>query len=251
MSILVKLKNVSIIYGSRHVLSNINISLKSNHILTLMGPNGAGKSTLVHVILNLLTPSSGEITRIKGLKIGYVPQKLYIDKTLPITVKRFMQLSYSNDDNILLALTRVHASHLLNTPLQKLSGGEIQRILISRSMLNKPQLLVLDEPTQGMDIQGQTATYDLIDELRQEFNCGVLMVSHDLHLVMAKTDEVVCLNGHICCSGSSKSISQHPAFISMFGLQDIQQLAIYRHYHRNYCKTHKTNFNKKNKDYND
>ncbi|PPI88853.1 zinc ABC transporter ATP-binding protein ZnuC [Candidatus Pantoea edessiphila] len=245
MTILVKLKNVSIIYDNRSILNNINISLKSNKILTLIGPNGAGKSTLVYVILDLLIPSSGEISRLSGLKIGYVPQKLYIDLTLPITVKRFMKLSYNSTDNeISLALNKVNASHLLNYQIQNLSGGEIQRVLVSRSMLNKPQLLVLDEPTQGMDVQGQIAMYDLIDQLRYEFHCGVLMVSHDLHLVMSKTDEVICLNKHICCSGSSESVSKHPEFISMFGLHDIQQLALYRHHHSNCCNIHKNDLKK-------
>ncbi|MBK4775439.1 zinc ABC transporter ATP-binding protein ZnuC [Candidatus Pantoea edessiphila] len=252
MKTLVKLENVSVIYNNRSVLSNINISLKSDHILTLIGPNGAGKSTLVRVILGLLSPSGGKVDRIKGLKIGYVPQNIYIDQTLPITVKGFMNLININKyEDILLALQRVNACHLINLPLQTLSGGEIQRILISRSILNKPQLLVLDEPTQCMDTQGQIAIYDLIDDLRREFSCGVLIVSHDLHLVMAKTNEVICLNNHICCSGSAKSVSQHPEFISMFGLQDIQQLAIYRHHHSNYCEIHKDNHSKKNKEYND
>ncbi|PPI86758.1 zinc ABC transporter ATP-binding protein ZnuC [Candidatus Pantoea edessiphila] len=250
MPIIVKLENISVVYGNRSVLSNINITLKTDHILTLIGPNGAGKSTLVHVVLGLLIPSSGNINRIAGLKMGYVPQKLYIDPTLPITVKRFMQLSQgSNNDKILLSLKRVHASHLLNCPLHKLSGGETQRVLIARSILNQPQLLVLDEPTQGMDVQGQIAVYDLIDQLRYEFNCGILMVSHDLHLVMAKTDEVVCLNQHICCAGTSRSVSQHPEFISMFGLQEMQQLAIYRHHHDDCGNIHKNNYIKKKDDY--
>ncbi|PPI88188.1 zinc ABC transporter ATP-binding protein ZnuC [Candidatus Pantoea edessiphila] len=250
MNTLVTLENISVIYDSQSVVNNISISLKSNHILTLIGPNGAGKSTLVHVILGLLKPSSGKINRISGLKIGYVPQKLHIDQTLPITVNRFMELSPgSNNDQILAALKRVHASYLLHSSLQKLSGGEMQRVLISRAILKQPQLLVLDEPTQGMDIQGQIAIYDLIDRLRHELHCGVLMVSHDLHLVMAKTDEVVCLNHHICCSGSSESVSRHPEFISMFGLKNIKQLAIYRH-HGNYCSLHK-DIIKKNKDYYD
>ncbi len=129
------------------------------------------------------------------------------------------------------ALKRVHAGHLINAPMQKLSGGETQRVLLARALLNRPQLLVLDEPTQGVDVNGRVALYDLIDQLRRELDCGVLMVSHDLHLVMAKTDEVLCLNHHICCSGTPEVVSLHPEFISMFGPHGAEQLGIYRHHH--------------------
>ena len=154
------------------------------------------------------------------------------ESTLPVTVERFMLLTRgAKRADVLPALKRVQAGHLLNAPLQKLSGGETQRVLLARALLNQPQLLVLDEPTQGVDVNGQVALYDLIDQLRHELNCGVLMVSHDLHLVMAKTDEVLCLNHHICCSGTPEAVSQHPEFIAMFGPRGAQQLAIYRHNH--------------------
>jgi zinc transport system ATP-binding protein len=232
MSSLVTLENVSVKYDQRAVLSGVSLSLQPGNILTLLGPNGAGKSTLVRVVLGLLTPTSGSVQRSAGLRIGYVPQKLHIDPTLPITVKRFMRLSRgTRSDQILPALKRVQAGHLLNAPLQKLSGGETQRVLLARALMNEPQLLVLDEPTQGVDVNGQVALYDLIDQLRRELNCGVLMVSHDLHLVMAKTDEVLCLNHHICCSGSPETVSKHPEFTAMFGPGGAQQLAVYRHQH--------------------
>lgn len=232
MTSLVTLENISVQFARRPVLSGISLKLMPGRILTLLGPNGAGKSTLVRVVLGLLTPASGQIQRDPGLRIGYVPQKLHIDPTLPVTVERFMLLTRgAKRADVLPALKRVQAGHLLNAPLQKLSGGETQRVLLARAVLNQPQLLVLDEPTQGVDVNGQVALYDLIDQLRHELNCGVLMVSHDLHLVMAKTDEVLCLNHHICCSGTPEAVSQHPEFIAMFGPRGAQQLAIYRHNH--------------------
>lgn len=232
MTNLVTLENVSVSFGQRRVLSDISLNLQPGKILTLLGPNGAGKSTLVRVVLGLIAPDSGTITRGHALRIGYVPQKLHLDATLPLTVGRFMLLRPgTRKDDIVPALKRVNAAHLVDAPMQKLSGGETQRVLLARALLNQPQLLVLDEPTQGVDVNGQVALYDLIDQLRQELNCAVLMVSHDLHLVMAKTDEVLCLNHHICCSGAPEVVSMHPEFISMFGPRGAQQLGIYRHRH--------------------
>ena len=232
MSSLICLDRISISFGQRPVLSDISLTLQPGRILTLLGPNGAGKSTLVRVVLGLIQPDRGRLHRPDGLRIGYVPQKIQLDATLPLTVERFMLLRGSvKRADILPALKRVHAAQLLNYPLQKLSGGEMQRVLLARALLNQPQLLVLDEPTQGVDVNGQVALYDLIDQLRHELNCGVLMVSHDLHLVMAKTDEVLCLNQHICCSGTPEAVSKHPEFISMFGTRGAEQLAIYRHDH--------------------
>ncbi|WP_114195124.1 zinc ABC transporter ATP-binding protein ZnuC [Edaphovirga cremea] len=232
MSTLATLNKVSVAFGSRRVLSDISLSLKAGRILTLLGPNGAGKSTLVRVVLGLVEPTSGTLQREAGLRIGYVPQKLHLDATLPLTVSRFMRLKPgAKKADILPALKRVQAAHLLNQPMQKLSGGENQRVLLARALLVQPQLLVLDEPTQGVDVNGQLALYDLIDQLRQELGCAVLMVSHDLHLVMAKTDEVLCLNQHICCSGTPEVVSMHPEFIAMFGNRGAEQLAIYRHHH--------------------
>ena len=232
MSNLVKLENVAVSFGRRRVLSDISLTLSPGKILTLLGPNGAGKSTLVRVVLGLVAPDEGRIHREPKLRIGYVPQKLHLDATLPLTVNRFLRLRPGvSKDEVLPALKRVHAGHLADAPMQKLSGGETQRVLLARALLNSPQLLVLDEPTQGVDVNGQVALYDLIDQLRRELNCAVLMVSHDLHLVMAKTDEVLCLNHHICCSGTPEAVSTHPEFISMFGPRGAEQLGIYRHQH--------------------
>ena len=232
MTNLITLENVSVSFGQRRVLSDISLGLKPGRILTLLGPNGAGKSTLVRVVLGLVAPDQGIIKRDRNLRIGYVPQKLHLDATLPLTVSRFMRLRPgARKEDILPALKRVQAGHLIDAPMQKLSGGENQRVLLARALLNQPQLLVLDEPTQGVDVNGQVALYDLIDKLRCELNCAVLMVSHDLHLVMAKTDDVLCLNHHICCSGTPEVVSTHPEFISMFGPRGAEQLGIYRHNH--------------------
>jgi len=232
MSSLISLEKISVSFGQRRVLSDVSLTLQPGKILTLLGPNGAGKSTLVRVVLGLIQPDAGKMVRPAQLKIGYVPQKIHLDATLPLTVERFMLLRGGlKREDVLHALKRVQAAQLLNYPLQKLSGGEMQRVLLARALLNQPQLLVLDEPTQGVDVNGQVALYDLIDQLRNELNCGVLMVSHDLHLVMAKTDEVLCLNQHICCSGTPEVVSRHPEFISMFGPRGAEQLAIYRHHH--------------------
>lgn len=232
MSTLVSLNHISVSFDSRKVLSDISLSLQAGRILTLLGPNGAGKSTLVRIVLGLLPPTSGTLQKTPGLRIGYVPQKLHLDATLPLTVSRFMRLRPGvKQQDIVPALKRVQAAHLLEQPMQKLSGGENQRVLLARALLNLPQLLVLDEPTQGVDVNGQLALYDLINQLRQEFNCGVLMVSHDLHLVMAKTDEVLCLNQHVCCSGTPEVVSLHPEFLAMFGHRGAEQLAVYRHHH--------------------
>ncbi|VFP84302.1 Zinc import ATP-binding protein ZnuC [Candidatus Erwinia haradaeae] len=230
MSTLITMKQVSVKLGQNLILNNISLNLQSGKILTLLGPNGAGKSTLVRVVLGLITPTSGTVKRLSKFCIGYVPQKMLLDVTLPLSVGRFMHLRPEvKQSDILPALKRVRAEHLLKFPLQKLSGGEMQRVLLARALLNHPKLLVLDEPTQGIDINCQITLYDLIDQLRHELKCGILIVSHDLHFVMAKTDEVICLNQHICCSGTSQAVSQHPEFISMFGHLGTRKLAIYHH----------------------
>lgn len=232
MQPLLSLNKISVSFGDKPVLKDVTFALNKGDIVTLLGPNGAGKSTIVHVVLGLLAPTSGTINRASSLSIGYVPQKLHLDTTLPLTVKRFMMLKQGvRTAHLLPALERVKATHLIDQPMQKLSGGETQRVLLARALLNKPDLLVLDEPAQGVDINGQVALYDLINQLRTELGCAVLMVSHDLHLVMAKTDQVLCINGHICCSGTPDVVSNHPEFVAMFGYRGAQQLGVYRHQH--------------------
>lgn len=232
MTTLINMQGVSFSRSGRQILSNINLQLEANQIVTLIGPNGSGKSTLVRLLLGLLDPDQGDIERQPRLRIGYMPQKLHLDATLPLNVRRFLQLAGRYQEaELVQALTEVRAEHLLASPMQSLSGGETQRVLLARALLRRPQLLILDEPAQGVDINGQIELYALIAELRQRFNCGVLMVSHDLHLVMASTDTVVCLNRHICCSGHPEQVSSDPAYIELFGRKGADTLALYSHQH--------------------
>jgi len=229
---LIELKNVSVQLRQRTVLDNINLTLRSNEIVTLIGPNGAGKSTLMKVILGLITPSSGERIKHGKYSVGYVPQKLSIDPTLPLNVDRFLSLAGPFDPSQRLeALRQVNAHHLTRSPMLALSGGEFQRVLLARALLRKPKLLALDEPSQGMDITGQGELFNLIKEIRSELNCCVLMVSHDLHLVMSGTDKVICLNQHICCSGLPDTVSTHPEYLQLFGKSEADNLALYTHHH--------------------
>ena len=232
MTQLILLDNVSVEIKHQKILHNVSLSINTNQIVTLLGPNGAGKSTLVKVILGLMPYTSGKITRLDNLTIGYVPQSIKLNPTLPITVKRFMCLNKQlNNKNILNILSMVKAEYLIDKSMHQLSGGELQRVLLAQALAKRPQLLILDEPTQGVDVNGQVLLYDLISNAKTQFNCGILMVSHDLHLVMAKTDEVICLNHHICCSGTPASVSNDPEFISLFGQQGASQIAVYKHHH--------------------
>lgn len=232
MHSLIELKNIFINFNHHCILSNISLNLIPNQILTLIGPNGAGKSTLVRVILGLLKPHSGNIIRKINLKIGYVPQKLHLNTTLPITVDRFMRLPQDvKRTDVAKVLHRVNIVHVQDYQLQRLSGGEMQRMLLARALLKKPELLILDECTQGIDIAGQIVLYELIDNIRYELECAILIVSHDLNLVMARTDEVLCLNKHICCSGTPETVCRNSEFISIFGEIGIKNFAVYRHDH--------------------
>lgn len=234
---LIQLNDVSLHYQQRLVLKAINLSLQPNRFMTLIGPNGAGKTSLVKIMLGLITPDSGRVQRLPNLRIGYTPQRLHINDLMPLTVQRFLQLSgVKQRDTIVAVLTEVGVPNLLRQSIHNLSGGEFQRVLLARALLRKPDLLVLDEPIQGVDINGQYALYELIAQIKQQRGCGVLMVSHDLHLVMAATDDVICLNQHICCTGHPQVVSQHPAYLELFGSRMAQDLAIYRHQH--HCVEH-------------
>ncbi|MFT4671022.1 MAG: zinc transport system ATP-binding protein [Pseudohongiellaceae bacterium] len=231
-STLIAAYDVSKVLEGRTVLDNVSLEIKEGKIVTLIGPNGAGKTTLVRIILGLMTADSGIVSKRPDLNIGYMPQKLVIDPTMPIAVSRFLELSGSSDpDHLRDTLAQLKIPHLLNSPLTSVSGGEMQRVLLARAMLRKPQLLVLDEPAQGVDVSGQAELYGLISEIRDQHNCGVIMISHDLHLVMSSTDEVVCLNHHVCCHGEPEHVSNDPAFLDLFGARSAESLAIYTHNH--------------------
>ena len=228
---LIKLDNVSVQFAGERVLQEVQLQVHAGEIVTLIGPNGAGKTTLVRCVLGLLKPDSGSVWSQAKLRIGYMPQKLQVDATLPLSVLRFLRLVPGVTRlSAGAALAEVGAERLLDSPLQSISGGELQRVLLARALLRNPQLLVLDEPVQGVDVAGQAELYRLISTLRDSHGCGVLMVSHDLHLVMSATDQVICLNRHVCCSGHPEQVSGDPAFVELFGM-DARSLAIYQHHH--------------------
>jgi len=232
---LVKADDISIQFGDRQVLQNVSLTVKQGQVLTLIGPNGAGKTTLVRIILGLVKPQSGRIEKPKNLRIGYMPQKLHVEATMPITVRRFLELArHKMGAPIDTILEEVQITHLMNHQLRSISGGEMQRVLLARALSQQPQLLVLDEPAQGVDVAGQAELYQLINDIRARHNCGVLMISHDLHLVMAKTDEVVCLNHHICCHGRPEQVSIDPSYLALFGKKEAKNLAVYTHNHNHH-----------------
>ena len=228
---LIRLDKVAVTLSGQNVLDDIQLSVKPGEIVTLIGPNGAGKTTLVRAVLGLLKPDSGSVWRKPKLRVGYMPQKLHVDQTLPLSVLRFLRLVPGVDRTAAAsALEEVGAGKVIDSPIQGISGGEMQRVLLARALLREPELLVLDEPVQGVDVAGQAELYSLITRLRDRHQCGVLMVSHDLHLVMSTTDQVVCLNRHVCCSGHPEQVSHDPAFVELFG-NNAQSLAIYHHHH--------------------
>jgi zinc transport system ATP-binding protein len=229
--VLIQTRGLSLQLGERTILQNINLIIKPGEIVTLIGPNGAGKTSLVRSVLGLIKPTSGDIFRDSELIIGYMPQKLHIEPSLPLTVTRFLALTGSKASEIEQALATVSISHLSKSPIQRLSGGETQRVLLARALLRKPNLLILDEPAQGVDVLGQAELYQLIGEIRDQTQCGVLMVSHDLHLVMAATDTVICLNQHVCCHGHPESVSNDPAYLELFGRSAPSSIAVYTHHH--------------------
>ena len=229
---LVSVSQVGVDFDGRTVLSAVDLAVHAGEILTLIGPNGSGKTTLVRVVLGLLKPASGSVRRQAGLRIGYIPQRLHVDETLPLTVERFLRLCAPRArGGFSEALTEVGAGHLLDSPLQAVSGGELKRILLAQALLRDPDLLVLDEPSAGVDVTGQAELYALIKSIRDSRRCGVLLVSHDLHLVMAATDRVVCLNHHVCCTGRPEAVSRDPEYLALFGPELAGRLAVYSHEH--------------------
>ena len=229
---LVSLDGAGVFRGRRHLVENISFDIHPGEIVTLIGPNGSGKSTTAKLVTGVLQPDCGSVTRRTGLKIGYVPQSLKVDATLPLTVQRLMNLTARHDAAFITeALESVGAAHLIDAEVHYLSGGEFQRVMLARALVRKPDLLVLDEPVQGVDFAGEVAIYQLITQIRDETGCGILMISHDLHVVMADTDQVICLNGHVCCRGTPDKVAKSPEYLSLFGARASNSLAVYQHYH--------------------
>ncbi len=230
-NILVKLKDVGLKRNDKWLVKGVSLVVEKGKIITLIGPNGSGKSTTAKIALGLHKNIEGEVQKLTD-KIGYVPQKISIDWTLPLRVKDFMLLIDDLNDKLIdEALTLTGVDHLKNKNLGNLSGGEFQRVLLARAISKKPELLVLDEPVQGVDFTGEIALYELIKKISENLNCGILLISHDLHTVMSATDHVVCLNGHVCCSGSPVDVAKNKEYKALFGEQASQTLSIYEHKH--------------------
>lgn len=229
---LIRLERIDYTRNGKTILHDVGFSMRAGEIVTLIGPNGAGKSTLVKIALGLLAPSAGAVARRRGLRVGYVPQTIALDPTLPLTLHRFLRLERGHSRvAIERVLTQIDIAALRDAPLQSLSGGEMRRALLARALLRDPDLLILDEPSAGMDIHGQTALYRLIQTIRAQRRCGILLVSHDLYMVMAATDRVLCLNRHLCCSGQPADVRRHPEFIALFGARAAAELGVYHHRH--------------------
>ena len=219
-------------FDGRAVLDGVDLAVASREIVTVIGPNGAGKSMLLRILLGLVKPDRGTVIRRAAVRIGYMPQKLVVDPTLPLPVRRFLELGSPSDPAAIhAALDEVGARHVVDSPIQSVSGGEFQRVLLARALLRNPDLLVLDEPVQGVDVGGQEELFRLIRRIRDSHGCGVLMVSHDLHLVMAATDTVVCLNRHVCCTGRPETVRGDPAYLALFGATAASAIAVYAHHH--------------------
>tara|TARA_B100000508_G_C11403290_1_gene249458 strand:+ start:163 stop:909 length:747 start_codon:yes stop_codon:yes gene_type:complete len=230
-NILVKLDNVGISINDKWLVKGVSLQVEKNKIVTLIGPNGSGKSTTAKIALGIYKKIQGKVEKYTN-KVGYVPQKISIDWTLPLRVKDFMTLTERLDnETITEALSLTGVIHLKEKNLSDLSGGEFQRVLLARAISKKPELLVLDEPVQGVDFTGEIALYELIKKICDELNCGILLISHDLHTVMTATDHVVCLNGHVCCSGSPMDVAKNNEYKALFGEQASQILTRYEHRH--------------------
>ncbi len=229
---LITAKGLSVRYGANTVLHNVGLTVEPGEIVTIVGPNGSGKTSLLKTIIGAIKPTAGHVEMKPGLKIGYVPQRLHIDPTLPITVERFMRLSHRVDRNTCsAALETAGVPDLLGRQMSRLSGGQFQRVLLARALINSPDVLLLDEATQGLDQRGSAAFYQQIEAVRSETGYAVLMISHELHVVMSASDRVICLNGHVCCEGTPAVVASAPEYRALFGSGTGGALALYRHEH--------------------
>jgi len=232
MTALIEAQGLTVRFGGATVLDRVDIAVTPGEIVTIVGPNGSGKSTLVRALIGLQAPAAGRVARKPGLRIGYVPQRLHIDAGLPLTVRRFLSLPARVSDGAAAeALARCGVAGLEGRQMAGLSGGQFQRVLLARALLARPEILILDEPTQGLDQPGTAAFYRLIEEVRATTGAAVLMVSHDLHVVMSASDRVICLNGHVCCEGAPSVVSAAPEYRALFGLGTRGAFALYRHEH--------------------
>ncbi len=229
---LIELRDVSVRLGGREVVTHVDLRVNRSEILTLIGPNGAGKTTLARTLLGILKPSAGAVITDDGARIGYVPQRMQIEAALPLTVRRLLSLTRTySEEEMSQSLSEVGAAHLLDRQASELSGGEYQRVLLARALLGSPDLLILDEPTRGIDFAGQSALYDLLATIRRERGCAILLISHDLHVVMAASDRVICVNGHVCCEGAPEAVTGDPAYVALFGPGHAESLAVFKHHH--------------------
>ncbi|MFT4792107.1 MAG: zinc transport system ATP-binding protein [Paracoccaceae bacterium] len=232
MTPLIEARGVSVTLGGTPALRDVDFAIRDGEIVTVVGPNGSGKTTLLRLMVGAIKAGAGSVTRRADLRIGYVPQKLALDAAMPLTADRFLALGGEKDLGVRAAmLARVGAPGLGDRQLAGLSGGQLQRVLLARALLRKPNLVALDEPTQGLDQIGAAAFYRLIEDVRQETGCAVLMVSHDLHVVMSASDRVICLNGHVCCEGTPTVVSAAPEWRALFGTGTAGTFALYRHDH--------------------
>lgn len=227
---LISIQDLNINFKESKILKNINFDIYPKQIITIIGPNGAGKSTLIKAILGFIQPNSGKITKHSNLKIGYVPQKISFSEQIPITVLKFLKLNNKDITPYDHINHQLNITSLLNKSIHQISGGELQRVLLAKALYSNPNLLILDEPTNNIDLNGQAEFYKLCTYLQQQLNCAILMASHDLHIVMSGTNSVICLNQHICCHGLPTMVSQNSEFIKLFG-NHMAKLAIYHHHH--------------------
>ncbi len=229
--VLLEVVGLGVRLGGREILHGVDLTLRRGEIVTVIGPNGGGKTTLLRAVLGLIDPTAGRAAITGGATVGFVPQKFPVDRVLPMTVARLMRLTARPDRAAIeRALGETGTAHLVDTSIHALSGGEMQRVLVARSLVREPDLLVLDEPAQAVDYAGEAAMYELIAAIRDRRGCGVLMVSHDLHVVMAATDRVLCVNGHVCCTGTPHEVSGNAEFRRLFGPK-AGAFALYRHHH--------------------
>lgn len=228
---LIEISKLEVKYGSKKVLQNINLSLNASEIVTIVGPNGSGKTTLFKAIIGSVPFSKGKISIKPNLRIGYVPQQLKVDQTLPITVERFLKLATRNNNDIEKMIAFFGSENIFREQINSLSGGQMQRVLLARALVNKPEILLLDEATRGLDQPGIAAFYRKIENISKETNCAVLMISHDLHVVMRASDRVICVNGHICCQGTPENVATSPEYQTLFGSNIDGSFALYRHKH--------------------